>query len=394
MAPPCCAAAPASCTARETYVLQDEHGQISESWSVSAGLDYPAVGPEHAFLKDSGRAEYVGATDHEALDAFALLARSEGIICAFESAHALAHALKLAEEAREDMILVVNLSGPRRQGHGAGPAPAGTIGMSARYAAMFDRLEARGEGAFGAFVMLGDPDLATSAAILDALVEGGADMIEVGIPFSDPDRRRPDHPGRGRAGARARASRRPIVSACSPTSAAAIRDVPVGILTYANLVARPRAATPSTARRPRRASTACWSPTCRASRPPPFVAAATRAGVDAGPDRRRQHAAADARADRPARRRLHLLRRARRRHRRRARDGARPSRPVRRARGARRAAADPRLRHLRRPTMSAQALAAGAAGVISGSAIVKRIEQGDLQAVRSFVAEMKAATRA
>jgi len=92
----------------ETYVLQDEHGQIADSWSVSAGLDYPAVGPEHAHLKDSGRAEYVGCTDQEALDAFALLARSEGIICAFESAHALAHALKIAGDGS---VLVVNLSG-------------------------------------------------------------------------------------------------------------------------------------------------------------------------------------------------------------------------------------------------------------------------------------------
>jgi tryptophan synthase beta chain len=95
----------------ETYVLQDEDGQIADSWSVSAGLDYPAVGPEHAHLKDSGRAEYVGCTDREALAAFALLARSEGIICAFESAHALAHALKLAEGAEEDRVLIVCLSG-------------------------------------------------------------------------------------------------------------------------------------------------------------------------------------------------------------------------------------------------------------------------------------------
>jgi len=95
----------------ETYVLQDEDGQIDESWSVSAGLDYPAVGPEHAHLKDSGRAEYVGVTDQEALAAFALLARSEGIICAFESAHALAQALKMAEAADEECLLVVNLSG-------------------------------------------------------------------------------------------------------------------------------------------------------------------------------------------------------------------------------------------------------------------------------------------
>jgi tryptophan synthase beta chain len=95
----------------ETYVLQDADGQIADSWSVSAGLDYPAVGPEHAHLKESGRAEYVGCTDQDALDAFALLARSEGIVCAFESAHALAHALKLAEAATEDTLLLVNLSG-------------------------------------------------------------------------------------------------------------------------------------------------------------------------------------------------------------------------------------------------------------------------------------------
>ena len=95
----------------ETYVLQDADGQIADTWSVSAGLDYPAVGPEHAFLKDSGRAEYVGCTDRDALDAFALLARSEGIICAFESAHAMAHALKLVGQATEETVLVVNLSG-------------------------------------------------------------------------------------------------------------------------------------------------------------------------------------------------------------------------------------------------------------------------------------------
>jgi tryptophan synthase beta chain len=95
----------------ETYVLQDADGQVDDSWSVSAGLDYPAVGPEHAHLKDSGRAEYVGCTDAEALDAFARLARSEGIVCAFESAHALAHALKLAEAAEEKTVLVVSLSG-------------------------------------------------------------------------------------------------------------------------------------------------------------------------------------------------------------------------------------------------------------------------------------------
>ncbi|QNM82462.1 tryptophan synthase subunit beta [Sphingomonas sabuli] len=94
----------------ETYVLQDEDGQISDSWSVSAGLDYPGVGPEHAHLKDSGRAAYVGVTDGEAMDAFRLLAEKTGILCAFESAHALAHALKIARE-RPDDVIVVGLSG-------------------------------------------------------------------------------------------------------------------------------------------------------------------------------------------------------------------------------------------------------------------------------------------
>lgn len=94
----------------ETYVLQDAEGQIADTWSLSAGLDYPAVGPEHAHLKDSGRAEYVAATDAEALAAFKLLAEKEGIICAFESAHALAYALRFAEREPQSAILV-GLSG-------------------------------------------------------------------------------------------------------------------------------------------------------------------------------------------------------------------------------------------------------------------------------------------
>jgi tryptophan synthase beta chain len=94
----------------ETYVLQDEEGQIADTWSVSAGLDYPAVGPEHAHLKDSGRAAYVAASDADALLAFRELAIGEGILCAFESAHAVAHALKLADKEPASIILV-GLSG-------------------------------------------------------------------------------------------------------------------------------------------------------------------------------------------------------------------------------------------------------------------------------------------
>ncbi len=94
-----------------TYILQDDNGQITETHSVSAGLDYPGVGPEHAWLKDIGRAEYVGITDQEALDAFHYLCRTEGIIPALESSHAVAYAMKLARTMRADQSILVNLSG-------------------------------------------------------------------------------------------------------------------------------------------------------------------------------------------------------------------------------------------------------------------------------------------
>lgn len=94
-----------------TYVLQDEHGNILETHSISAGLDYPAVGPEHAWLRDIGRVEYTYVTDGEALDAFQHLARMEGIIPALESAHAVAEALKRAPQMRPEQILIINLSG-------------------------------------------------------------------------------------------------------------------------------------------------------------------------------------------------------------------------------------------------------------------------------------------
>ncbi len=94
-----------------TYLLQDRNGQITETHSISAGLDYPGVGPEHAYLKDIGRAEYVGITDTEALEAFHRLCRTEGIIPALESSHAVAHAMKMAPTMRPDQHLLVNLSG-------------------------------------------------------------------------------------------------------------------------------------------------------------------------------------------------------------------------------------------------------------------------------------------
>jgi tryptophan synthase beta chain len=95
----------------KSYVLQDKNGQILETHSISAGLDYPGVGPEHSFLKDIGRASYVSITDKEALDGFQMLCRTEGIIPALESSHAVAHAVKMAGTLEKDQIIVINLSG-------------------------------------------------------------------------------------------------------------------------------------------------------------------------------------------------------------------------------------------------------------------------------------------
>ena len=106
-----CAGRPGVLHGNRTYLLQDAHGQIVETHSISAGLDYPGVGPEHAWLKDSGRAEYVAITDGDALQAFHDCCHYEGIIPALESAHALAYAAQLAPMLARDMILLVNLSG-------------------------------------------------------------------------------------------------------------------------------------------------------------------------------------------------------------------------------------------------------------------------------------------
>jgi tryptophan synthase beta chain len=110
-AAPLCAGKPGVLHGNRTYLMQDDNGQIIETHSISAGLDYPGVGPEHAWLKDSGRAEYVSVTDEEALNAFHVLTRCEGIMPALESAHAVAHAMKIAAKMSKDEVLLVNLSG-------------------------------------------------------------------------------------------------------------------------------------------------------------------------------------------------------------------------------------------------------------------------------------------
>ena len=95
----------------KSYFCQDEYGQIAPVYSISAGLDYPGIGPEHAYLHDLGRAEYVPVTDEEAVEAFEYLSRTEGIIPAIESAHAVSYAMKLAKELGPDKIIVITISG-------------------------------------------------------------------------------------------------------------------------------------------------------------------------------------------------------------------------------------------------------------------------------------------
>jgi tryptophan synthase beta chain len=110
-AAPLCAGTPGVLHGNRTYLMQDANGQIIGTHSISAGLDYPGVGPEHSWLKDIGRANYVAITDDEALDGFRKLTRTEGIIPALESSHAVAYAMKLAPTMRKDEIIIINLSG-------------------------------------------------------------------------------------------------------------------------------------------------------------------------------------------------------------------------------------------------------------------------------------------
>ena len=174
-----------------SYLLQSDEGQVSETYSTAAGLDYPGVGPEHAFLMESGRATYVNVTDAEAIDAFGEFARSEGIVPALESAHAIAFARKLSRATRCRGSYFSQFERPRRQRSRA---------MSAMLARMFERAKRERRVAFIPYVMAGDPNLATTEAILDALSAAGADAIEVGIPYSDP---LADGPTIASAGARA-----------------------------------------------------------------------------------------------------------------------------------------------------------------------------------------------
>jgi threonine synthase len=175
-----------------TYLLQDDNGQITETHSISAGLDYPGVGPEHAWLKDIGRAEYVGITDDEALEAFHRLCRTEGIIPALESSHAVAYAMKLAATMRPDQHLLVNLSGrgdkdigtvadlsgaeffcrPSCRGQSVkGGLCKGRVQAMSRIATTLAALKAQGRKALIPYVTAGDPFADATPDIMHALVD-------------------------------------------------------------------------------------------------------------------------------------------------------------------------------------------------------------------------------
>lgn len=263
--------------------------------------------------------------------------------------------------------------------------------MTARYAAMFHRLRLRGEGAFGAFVMLGDPDLETSARILDALVEAGADMLEVGIPFSDPVA---DGPTIQAAAERAlrKGVTPPDCFRLLEAFRARHREVPVGILTYANIVLAPgrdafyRAAAQAGVD----SILVADVPAMEAS---PFVASAIGAGIApvmiAAPNTPRQTLERIARMGRGytycvARTGVTGAER-----------GMELDHSSLLASLAELGAPPPVLGFgISTPDHVRQALAAGASGVISGSAIVKLVEADDLSGIRSLVADMKAATKA
>ena len=199
-----------------SFLLQDEDGQIIESHSISAGLDYPGVGPEHSHLAEIGRAEYRSITDTQAMDAFLLLSRTEGIIPAIESAHAVAGAVQLAREIGPDGIVLINVSGrgdkdmetamnwfklgePNRETGGVTPGEAEPIDVNAgdiddrweaaseRPRAHVRRPEGAGPGGAGLLPAGRLPQCrGLQGAVRGRADDGGCDLVEVGLPFSDP----------------------------------------------------------------------------------------------------------------------------------------------------------------------------------------------------------------
>ena len=315
-------------------IMQDEDGQILEAHSISAGLDYPGTGPQHAHLRDTGRATYEAVTDRQALAAFQQVAALEGIIPALESSHAVAWVLAAPpSRARPDLPLGPRRQGPRRGARGAGRGVSTGI---ERIAAAFAATD--GHAALMPYLMGGFPDLDASLAIGEAYADGGADLVELGVPFSDP---LADGPVIHAAGTRALASGATVPKVIELATALAER-FPVVLMCYANLVM---------ARGVERFADELAQRGCQRSDhsgPPARGVAAGARGLRRGRDRARpagraDHAGGAAGADRRAGPRLHLHRLGD-RHDRRARR-ARPRRAARPREGARDRPGRARLRH-------------------------------------------------
>ncbi|NOZ95108.1 MAG: tryptophan synthase subunit alpha, partial [Acidobacteria bacterium] len=215
-----------------TWLLQDEEGQVLPTHSVSAGMDYPAIGPEHAMWRDTGRVSYTRVGDEKALDAFDLLSRSEGIIPALESAHAVAYAVAVAPA----MPLKATCQPLRTggQGHGRGRPVAGRWSVK-RIARAFASAKKERRAAFVAYVTAGHPSLEGTVEIARALRRAGADILELGVPFSDPIA---DGPTNQRAAERSLAGGTTPRDVLETVSAIRSRgeDIPIVLFTYANPV--------------------------------------------------------------------------------------------------------------------------------------------------------------
>ena len=257
-----------------SYLLQDEDGQTIESHSISAGLDYPGVGPEHAYLHDIGRAEYRPVTDAEAMEAFALLCRTEGIIPAIESAHALAGALdgsgrelgpdaaaagqpvRPRRQGRRDRVALVRARRPPTEvdpGPGPGrPTSSPTEGAvsndeavaghgrggdrhRASWPTRIGKAKAEGRAALIGYLPVGYPTSTARSPRWSAMVEGGADVVEVGVPYSDPGMDGPVIQQAVDVAVRAGVGMRDVLRAVEAVAAAGA--VPV-VMTYWNPIER------------------------------------------------------------------------------------------------------------------------------------------------------------
>ncbi len=164
-------------------IMQDEDGQILEAHSISAGLDYPGTGPEHAWLRDTGRARYEAVTDADALAAFHRIAKLEGIIPALESSHAIAWVLANPDERGALDLVCLSGRGDKDLAEVALAAPRDVSDASR---AAFEAVPPASAAALMPYLMGGFPDVDASRAIGRACAEAGADLLELGVPYSDP----------------------------------------------------------------------------------------------------------------------------------------------------------------------------------------------------------------